>query len=871
MDELDEIIKQINEEFGEGTITTANEAPRPQASLDREAFDDFNKRNPMAYGGQLTTGPNKGKHKFTVGKNKENVGYFDTIEEGEEWEKKTRTKQGYDKPKGKKIPKSELNKGAQYFYGVDYDNLKDDKELTKEKKKSKVYSKINDHHKRTGKYKFVVKTQDTQLSETNQKKILKEFPNAKFGPKRKYGFAPTDPEYGSVFRFVERGYKKAFPGLPKYMQEELINAFPDVKFDFTRNSKYGVPASETNLYKRIQTYFDDPKPFRFGFNLRTPGGWILAQMDRAAALGNEDYEPIKQKPNKPVSKTNKIIGMIDKTGKKPKKYNIDTIKNLPNFAEIQKYYDVANLSKTPVSKYSNIAKLLPEGFDPDKILLNDLLQFIAKDKGGINRARRAIEIHHTRGVKNEATGNFQLLRRDLNKLADTIEQQISKGNLDRSAELIEKGIRVEAGGQKYGPKKVSPQQDFKQIISGVEQELGKFTKKDFNKFKSALQKIGCPGLAGGGRAGFQDGTTCFNKGVEKLKGDPTKLSPGDQANLRTLGKSAKAVRFLKNVLGPGAVVGELIFEGGFAANKFMNEGMPIKQALGESYINRFVLGPKTQIDVEAERAKEFAKGEDFAMAKRGERMRPFMAQSATADAQRLKKREEEMKALYPQLDMVNLSNKEIDELLSAQGVYSPFTLGFGMQQRQPGIGDMRYNEDLAYDEIRDVFRKGAEEDIRRQQMQSIADAGGVANLAKGGRAGFSKGSLRKGVLSLIDKSVKSTPKDTTSALDKLIKKTLDEDLFDKKDRIVDSINISEAKKRRNYPYNMRVFEEPKNLDFYRAIKESNFRTKTGPFFDRIKKAGGGILKEAGDSSGAPPESGPNPQGLQGLLNRVKKT
>ncbi len=221
--------------------------------------------------------------------------------------------------------------------------------------------------------------------------------------------------------------------------------------------------------------------------------------------------------------------------------------------------------------------------------------------------------------------------------------------------------------------------------------------------------------------------------------------------------------------------------------------------------------------------------------------------------------------------MLNFSNQEIDKMLEAQGVYSPFTLGYGMQQRQPGIGDMKYNEDLAYDEIRDVFRKGAEEDIRRQQMENLM--GGAANFEKGGRAGFSKGSLRKGVLSLIDDSLKKTPKDTTTELDKLIKKTLDEDLFDKKDRIVDSINISEAKKRKNYPYNMRVFEEPKNLDFYTAIQESNFRTKTGPYFDRIrrlKKAGGGLLKQAGDRSGPPPESGPNSQGLQGLLNRVKK-
>ena len=52
------------------------------------------------------------------------------------------------------------------------------------------------------------------------------------------------------------------------------------------------------------------------------------------------------------------------------------------------------------------------------------------------------------------------------------------------------------------------------------------------------------------------------------------------------------------------------------------------------------------------------------------------------------------------------------------------------------------------------------------------------------------------MLSLIDESVKKTPKDTTTELDKLIKKTLDEDLFDKKDRIVDSINISEAKEKK---------------------------------------------------------------------------
>ena len=240
-----------------------------------------------------------------------------------------------------------------------------------------------------------------------------------------------------------------------------------------------------------------------------------------------------------------------------------------------------------------------------------------------------------------------------------------------------------------------------------------------------------------------------------------------------------------------------------------------------------------------------ARGEEFAAAKRGERMRPFMAQSATADAQRLKKRKQQMELAFP-----TTSPQEIDEIL---------------QTKDLTIDDLG----MTYPQIQDFIKQD-------QQMQAIADAGGVANLAKGGRAGFKLGSVRKGILKLIDDSVKSTPKDTTTELDKLIKKTLDEDLFDKKDRIIDSINISEAKKRKNLPYNMRVFEEPKNLDFYDAITKSNFRTKTGPYFDRIRrarenKAGGGLLKQAGDRSGAPPVSGPNPQGLQGLLNRVKKT
>ena len=48
MEELDEIIKQINDEFGEGTITTADKIDPPE-----NPYRDFMDRNPMAGGGML--------------------------------------------------------------------------------------------------------------------------------------------------------------------------------------------------------------------------------------------------------------------------------------------------------------------------------------------------------------------------------------------------------------------------------------------------------------------------------------------------------------------------------------------------------------------------------------------------------------------------------------------------------------------------------------------------------------------------------------------------------------------------------------------------------------------------------------------------
>ena len=317
------------------------------------------------------------------------------------------------------------------------------------------------------------------------------------------------------------------------------------------------------------------------------------------------------------------------------------------------------------------------------------------------------------------------------------------------------GKIIDYGAKPFSLKTNLSQADFPEIYKRVFEfiknpELQDTFKETGVSFKSLISKEKqitgqVKGLAAYMKENFKDEIVCnLSKGVncndprayqKSINQLTQKARQGDEAARATLtkftNKAATAGRFIKGALGPLAIASEIAIEGGIALNKTLQTGVPLKTAFADSIFN-LALGPKLQIDKEAELKKEFAKGEDFAMAERGRRM--MIPQSATADAQRLKKREEERKALFPDLQFANPSNQEIDEILKEQGVFSPFTAGFGMQQRQPGIGDMRYNEDLAYDQIRDVINKNINERIQSQQMQNIATAGGIANLAGGGIA-----------------------------------------------------------------------------------------------------------------------------------------
>jgi hypothetical protein len=380
------------------------------------------------------------------------------------------------------------------------------------------------------------------------------------------------------------------------------------------------------------------------------------------------------------------------------------------------------------------------------------------------------------------------------------------------------------------------------------------------------------------------------------------------------------------LLGPYGLAGEVVIDGGLIANRMLSDGDTYKESLSKSLLKYTMpKDARERLEKETDRntmilgTDTSGLSADFADAlKKDADLKQKYENYLRVNQEDMSSLQDPYSSATTPMFSTGDKNKALRELLQAlerseptygKNIYNVLKLGSPEQQafaaKEEVFDAKKMQNRMDYDKkilgpLKDLFGTGFYSPAQLKQLELKADRDtkaigesqygmppsqssalqrfgdvaqlGVANLAKGGRAGFKFGT-RKGILKLIDESVKKTPKDTTTELDKLIKKTLDEDFFDKKDRIVDTLNVKAARERKNFPYNQQVQEEPSQLNFYDDIVQSNFRTKTGPFFDyqkRKNKAGGGILKQAGDSSGPPPESGPNPQGLQGLMKRGMK-
>jgi hypothetical protein len=543
---------------------------------------------------KMKTGPYKGLFKFEFGRAGKNyeAEYFNSIEEGQAWLDSKREGSprqiNYEKF-GKNYRKSELKKASQFLYeenkisSPDYDKIpSDEKQIVREKL-------------RQNKGIFKKRNMFTPLAKGKQEIIKKYFPDADFS-KGKSGFSPKDKSYSKVNEFIRRGFKPAYAPLFKYEQQQLVKAFPDIEFDFSRPGKFGIPGSHPN-YRAVSNHLDEPKPYRYPneVRLRQPRGWTFAQMDRA---GDNVYEPILEKPNKPFASDNRIKGFIEKsTGKK---YTYANINTHPKYKEIEKIFGIAERSRTPLSNYPTMVKYLPKGFDPKKVWLNDVLQVIADKKGieGVNRAKRAIEIHHAEGVKKNI-GNVQPLRRDLNVLAETISK--SKNIDTQTGELIKNNIRLELGGKNYGIKPQNPEKYFSNLIKGASTAM---QEPNFEKnFVKAITdspyacKVILNKLVGGGTASCEAEVRRDPLGVAKKLEN---VKPTSAA----LGKVRNAARSFLNFAGKGktfAVTAGVGAGAGALVKAFRNDD-PETYLTNDKQANAMILDTADQLEREERQA-----------------------------------------------------------------------------------------------------------------------------------------------------------------------------------------------------------------------------------------------------------------------------
>jgi len=800
MEDLQQKIIELMDLFDDEEVTTADKIDRPQRALDREAIDDFMKRNPMAGGGMLVqpsadgSRPGYAKIKETKAMNYGNI------------KKKEDSIQSYIDNFGEDL----LNKMSKTKYKKNFKNLTGDN--------------LKNFKRRVTKFKDFISENKRMPNETEAREI---------------GRAPrTLKEADLQIKLLNATNKTNFFDPKKFIKDNNItmSQLRSEAKKLQRNiyKKRMILSGKEDVRAKLKWLPDDPTFSDNALNKLWKSNLIKYEREKIDelfydAFGREFVKGTKDK--NPTYNPRKFLAI---------KNNLNEYRQLRDAIQL-KYPNIRFELDHPLSKSSlnKIFNATTDQLTRVNILEADLnngfkdslsLQYEKAVQGNDLKKKKAVEkiardLKLNIGKISDDATNFKYGVKEFQKL--NIKEEIAKSLENLS--FLNKNFQTYA--------KNNPEL-FKTAGVSTNQT---FTKVDNIKGLSAFMKnlgIKCQ---------LSNGINCSNpQAYEKSLNElSTKAQAGDQAAAAKMTNFAKSVRgagsVIKGVLGPAA----LVFEAGIAVPIGLFEYSQGKPAT--EIVNSLTYGL-------------FGKSRD-------DRLKEQMpAYGQVENLQNIDQRIQDLGRLQEGTRGQKLRSKPKFEKAKEefQTAAEPF-----LSLENPVAGML---ENLKQSE--DLRQKLIEEDLqRKQERKTPFDLSDPFMAAKGGRAGFKSGALRKGIQALIDKSVKSTPKDTTPDLDALIKKALDEDFFDKKDRIVDTLNAKIARERKNFPYNQQVFEEPSQLDFYDAITKSNFKTKTGPFFDyqkRKNKAGGGLLKQAGDRSGPPPESGPNSQGLQGLLNRGKK-
>ena len=383
----------------------------------------------------------------------------------------------------------------------------------------------------------------------------------------------------------------------------------------------------------------------------------------------------------------------------------------------------------------------------------------------------------------------------------------------------------------------------------------------FNKNKKLIAALG-GGKCGrglknqGGRIGLQDGTpnvdACYKNALERIRKGGVDFTRAEAINFDKLTKGLRAVG-ASNIIKFG-VLPEVLLEGALVADKMASEGDTFAQALRNSYL----AVPFQAMGV----AKTYEEGEkDRILA-----AAPESQKGRILDAFSMQDK------LNKKLELIGASEGFKKQIAATDAVSDgPFGYVGDTQDLQKRLSDARENlQDLSRGDLNRAERLttsspldlNIQDQLTRDAFRSAvekADADKASRILVSPGTGFG-----------VDAQIRKRMKDIPINID-----TAKEDLKQTGDMF--GIGYTPLGLNQLFPAlglqsrEFGVDPVTGKYDQDRGLQDYTNYLRTLRFADtfRDEKAGGGIAKLAGVDSGPPPSSGPNSQGLQGLMKRVK--
>jgi hypothetical protein len=843
-------IIELMELFDEGEVTTADQIDRPERALEREAIDDFMKRNPQADGGRtgfyeaglVERGPNTGKYSVKFPTN-------------------TALEDKY--------------KGTKYGTKTEIENLiKERAEVAKESYKAGV----------------------SKSAAQNKKRLFDDIKSviAKAKQTKNYGLLKVDRRDtgGKLSSQAAKFLNQADPSSKFYKGKDFAKKFAKdlgistKELNFLLNER-AASIRETGRIATQKAGFKRVDPLKIKMvNLIDQGVDDVSKLAKELKVTRAKVIQLGGKIYKDVYATSSAIGKgaSRKTGMGVATFLPDTADEINAF--LKKMHNVKGLETV---EQTNIKNLLIEAFGDGKNpelykLYNKKINeyYDIKRKLGTNIN---LDLDHplsSEMIKNLKLGKeaklfVQPLTMEINRgvkslLDKTYAQAFASKSPDRTAKMKKiinlskklelpigtTGIISEPFYKQNIPKKIIEaaetqnrvlrniknisRDEIREVFPDYRSKLvsSKVKEIDINNLRNLMVELGC-----GKRGTFSEGTTCEIKGRKKLETiiksgvKPDSKDAVLATQILRAGRSLGSAFTLSALFGPAAIAFTAAAEAGIVGYDMLTTGKTFKETIGDSLFN-YALGKKTKIDPDKELFKRFGRKDN-----QGNFLIKGMTDDKLLNIAKVFDQSNQLNSILKQ----QMKITDLDKLVTAERA----------QTKNQFVGPD--DEMLQTDE---AIRREQELKNARQELENLltdyrtplpVDTGDFGGLSKEDAilADMASGAFEQSQKDLADATKAAEIQKLESSGPVFMGKVFPK--FEE-GRQADLLNLKSSIN----PASKFAIESYENPDL------TSF-TPMRPF----GLAGGGIAKLAGIDEGPQTESlNPDSQGLSGLLKRAKK-